>query len=238
MTGLGLAVAPPAMAGCNYEAIVYTVGGSGQAGNSLRSYEVSYAASTIVTEAARAGSSRQVRVENIDYPAVPWTRYVRVSRNWSALEDSEQQGVKALIGRLGAVFAPGGCIPPIILLGYSQGADVVARAVNQVPREWQDFIYVGQMGNPSFMPGRSQDYGTFERILWGVRPSFGLTQYPLTARVTPRSVDACLDNDPICNYDPFDLPGLANGRSAHYNYINSGYAGYVGRTLWQLSRHR
>jgi hypothetical protein len=230
--GLGVGVAAPAQAGCGVAARIFTVAGSGQGGNALRGYEVSFAASTLQGAAAAAG--RSVQIEQVVYPAVPWTRYVRVSRNWNGLEDSVQQGVNALRRTLTPIFENGGCIPAIVLIGYSQGADVVARVANAFPAAWQDFIVIGQMGNPSFMPGRSQNFGNYERILWGVRPSFAqTTSYITSPHLVPRTIDACLDNDPICNYDILDLPGLANGRSAHYNYIGSGYAAIVGNTLWR-----
>jgi hypothetical protein len=198
------------------------VPGSGQSSSSSK--EMSRVGSLVAAKATNAGLALRHNV-NLSYPAVAWYRYIApsLSLNWNGLGKSEATGEASLIQLInsyrGQASAAGCASAPILLAGYSQGAEVVIRTVDALPAATRKTIAVALLGNPSFTPGRAGDYNQNKATYRGIRPSLVAGQrYNTVSDVLPRTIDICAPSDPICAFHKSELLGLADGRSAHYHY--------------------
>lgn len=231
VSGAGLIATSPSAQAAPCDPVLITVNGSNQL---LGSREMDRIVRTVRADARRDRVA--VSVVPVAYPAEPFTRYVRpnLSFDWDGLARSEALGVTNLTNTIAQVRQS--CASrPLMLAGYSQGADVVSQVVNTMSREERATVSVGLLGNPSFLPGLRQDFGNYDRKRRGIRPSLGQVNHQIIAPdVTARTVDACLRGDAICNFNVNDVPTLLNGRSAHFDYVSSGYAERVGHRLWQM----
>lgn len=237
-----ITIASPASADVKYvnygncnEPMLFTAVGSGQ--TNQQSTQMTSLAQTVVSDAQADG--RKVQWDPILYPAVSFTQYINPNggkSNWLEINNSVASGVANLSSalRTSDQFCPS---RPIMLAGYSQGADVVSQVVNEMPSEQKSRTSVALLGNPSFLPNLSQDYGNFNAKRRGIRSSFFQQTFQiLSPTVTQRTVDACLLNDPICNYNFANFVTLANKNNAHYNYVKSGYASYAAHQLWKHAK--
>jgi len=234
------AAAAPVLQPCSASYI--GVPGSGQ--TSASSAEMTTVANWLDSYSAHAGQKLRNSV-NLSYPAVPWYKYVKPSLtvDWNNLGKSEATGEANLTARISAdraAASAAGCPnAPILLAGYSQGAEVVIRTVDALPQAVRNTISVALLGNPSFTPGAAGDLNLNSNPnLKGIRPSFLLSQrYTLKSDVVKRTIDICAASDPICAYHASEVPGLADGHSAHYHYISLTYGGiplaqYAAIILW------
>ena len=230
VTTLTVVTAPAAAAAPDCRAALVTVAGSGQRAGSP---EMTRIADVVKADAAKAGTSVVVRAA--DYPAVAWWRYVQpgMSWNWDGLNRSEVDGVSSVLANVNALRRI--CSTrPILLAGYSQGADVVIRAVNSMGPIQRRTVSVALLGSPSFLPSLPQDRGTFDAKRRGIRPSLNRATFHLSPDVAPRAIDVCLRADSICNYYWVNAPNLANGTDAHYTYVKAGWADAIGHRLWAM----
>ena len=179
------------------------VPGSGE--SNTHSPTISAVLATVNADAAKAG----VQLRNstlLPYPAVRPSQYVTFSsiniNNLGKSEASGESNLMALITAYRAASTAAGCPgAPILLAGYSQGAEVVIRTVDALPLAVRNTITIALLGNPSFKPGLSQDFDLSSTAYQGVRPSLLHGQrYNLKSDVISRTIDLCAASDPICAY--------------------------------------
>lgn len=179
----------------------------------------------------------------IDYPATSVTKYVGRSGLLADLALSEQKGVHRLESAIRRSYR-GGCDDrPVLVAGYSQGAEVVILAVNALTADQRAHVAVALFGNPSYLPDKLGDYPG--RIAaQGVRPAVLNVAYQLPASVRTRTIDICAPGDGVCNVDPDrkttagKLEYVLTHTEAHthdYAFGDEGYARRAARFLW---RHR
>jgi hypothetical protein len=229
------------------------VPGSGQPGTN-RSVEMGDVQAWLTVDAARQSGEKLRSSKIINYPAVAWYQYIKLvplgRPDWNGLGKSEATGeadllaaIKADEAKSTAADCPGA---PILLAGYSQGAEVVVRALDALPAADRSSITVALLGDPSFIPREPYDLNFNRSTLKGIRPSFLLGQrYTLKADVATRdsAIDICAANDPICAYTKSLLGGLLlPGQSAHYRYVTGTYDGqtfthYAANFLWKNRDH-
>ena len=193
------------------------------------------------TDLVHLAGSQLAKAAAIDYPAVPVNRYVGPDGLIGDLDTSEAEGVKALITAIRASYRGGCAARPVLLSGYSQGAEVVIRAVDRLSGREQADVAVALFGNPSYEPDLPGDYpGGTEAA--GIRPSFKNFAYQLPADVRRRTIDICAPGDPVCGVDPSrtTLFGKVEYVLAHakihaeaYAFGTNGYAETAARFLWQ-----
>lgn len=217
------------------------VPGSGQ--SSTSSVEMDTLGAWVQADSGKAG--QKLRSSTLlSYPAVAWYHYVkpRLKFNWDGLGSSEVTGEKnltALIKSDRARATAAGCAnAPILIAGYSQGAEVAVRTIDALSRAARNTISVALLGNPSFTANVPGDLDLNKYAYYGIRPSFLAGQrYTLKSDVISRTIDLCAASDPICAYHLSLVPGLADGRSAHYHYGTLTYQGltlvnYAANFLW------
>jgi hypothetical protein len=218
-------------ADCTTPALL-TAAGSGQ-GNKVNGFgaEMAYLASQVRRDATNSGSALDVTA--IDYPASPWPYVHRgIAWDWNTLETSELVGVQRMQNAI--VLARQGCPRrPILLAGYSQGADVVTRVINSLSVDERSTVSAALLGNPSFLPLVPGDYGNFDPKRRGIRQSLFQKSFRTPADVLPRVFDACLHGDAVCNYNTANALTLGTGKSSHYQYVQSGYAITAAHALWK-----
>jgi uncharacterized protein YraI/predicted esterase len=217
------------------------VPGSGE--SSTSSGEMSDVANYVAQAAANSGQKLRNSI-NLPYPAVPWYWFDDFVKglNTTLLDNSESAGVSNLLEIISgyrAESAAAGCPnAPILLAGYSQGAEVVIRAVHAMPAATQATVSVALLGDPSFIPNVTGDLDFNNTAYKGIRPSFSKGKHDsLPSDVLSRTRDICAASDPICAYHVSELPGLVDGHSAHYHYTSITYEGitlthYAGNWLW------
>ena len=199
----------------------------------------------VQVDSAKAG--QQLRNSTLlSYPAVAWYRYVTpsLSFNWNGLGSSEVTGeakLTALINSDRAQAGAAGCPnAPILIAGYSQGAEVVVRTIDALPQAVRNTISVALLGDPSFTANVAGDLDLNQYAYYGIRPSFLAGQrYTLKSDVISRTIDLCAASDPICAYHLSLVPALAPplNSSAHYHYVTLTYKGltlvnYAADFLW------
>jgi len=168
----------------------------------------------------------------IDYPAInvpndPLTRSYR-----DGYVDSVAQGVEALHDFV-ATFQQKCGGTPLLLSGYSQGAEVVDDWLMGALSNGQraNVAGVALFGDPRFNPAQvlPVDVGTFNHRFGGIgiyqfQPPIGtfgtLVSYPVADAGLVRSY--CANHDPVCN---FSSPALAiscgrDNSCAHLHYMN------------------
>jgi Cutinase len=180
----------------------------------------------------------------ITYPAAPVDRYLGITGLTPDLDHSEVQGITALVRGIRAARRNGCGRRPVLLSGYSQGAEVVIRAVGRLSVAERTHVAVALFGNPSRRPGTAQQYppgvpGS------GVRPTFlNGSAYTLPADMRARSLDVCAPGDPVCGVDPHltDFLSRVNWVLDHvqvhgdaYAFGTDRYARTAAAFLW---RHR
>ena len=241
LTWAGMASAAPVVQPCSASYI--GVPGSGQTStSSAEMFEIGAFAG-----AAAMHAGQPLRHSTIlSYPAVPFYHYQSptLSVNLTGLDTSETTGqakLTTLIKTYRAEAASAGCAnAPILLAGYSQGAEVVIRTVNALPANVRATITVALLGDPSFSPGVTGDLDFNPSTYRGMRPSFSNgNRWELSTDVlVSRTLDICAASDPICAYHLSVAASLAPPyHSAHYHYTALSYSGvtltnYAGDYLW------
>jgi hypothetical protein len=179
----------------------------------------------------------------IDYPATSVTRYIGPGGLLADLALSEQQGVDGLVGAIRHSYAGGCAARPVLLAGYSQGAEVVILAVNELTARQQAGVTVALFGNPSYLPGRPGDFPG-RAAASGVRPAVLDVAFELPTAVRSRTIDICAPGDGVCNVDPDrettagKLEYVLAHTQAHTHDYAFGRQGYAERAAHFLWRHR
>jgi Cutinase len=138
----------------------------------------------------------------VAYPAAPVDRYLGITGLTPDLDRSETAGITTLLRGIRSVQRNGCGNRPVLLSGYSQGAEVVIRTVGRLSRTERAHVAVALFGNPSHRPGTVPQYpGGVAGS--GVRPTFlnGMA-YTLPVDLRARSLDVCAVGDPVCGVDP------------------------------------
>lgn len=176
----------------------------------------------------------------IDYPAVPLTATLSPLDLLATLAASERHGVTALLTAIRRSSARRCADRPVLLAGYSQGAEVVIRAVRRLTRTQQAHVSVVLFGNPSYLPNLPGDFPTGRRVI-GVRPSLGQPAFRLPAAVRGRTMDVCAPGDGVCGIarrrgsEPGVLEYVLTHLDAHdraYAFGHNGYVRHAARFLW------
>jgi hypothetical protein len=152
--------------------------------------------------------------------------------------------VVALVGSIHASYRGGCDNRPVLLSGYSQGAEVVAQAVGRLSADEQASVSVALFGNPSYEPGAAGDFpGTSAAV--GIRPTFRAgAAFALPADVRRRTIDVCAPGDPVCGVDPTarTLLGRVASVLEHIKIHEEAYAfgtdGFTRRAAQFLWDHR
>ena len=191
----------------------------------------------------KLAGSRLAATQAIDYPASGVPNWVSVDVFTAQLEASEVAGTRALVRAIRAA-EQGGCQGrPVLLAGYSQGAEVVIRAVDALSPQQRSGVAVALFGNPSYEPHVAGDYPTSVRGR-GLRPSVTGSAFTLPADVRARTLDICAPGDPVCAMAPGATTASAKltylQRHAYihagaYAFGTAGYAKLAAQFLW---RHR
>jgi hypothetical protein len=180
---------------------------------------------------------------SIDYPAIPVTDYIGIGGLTADLGLSEAKGSTKLVTAIRAARR-GQCAGRTVLLsGYSQGAEVVIRAVGRLTPAERAKVSVALFGNPSYQPGQPGDFpGASDAA--GIRPAFTRgAAFTLPADVRSRTIDVCAPGDPVCGVDPnlkfLDRISWVIGHAKiHENAYASGGQGLTKRAAQFLWQHR
>jgi hypothetical protein len=197
----------------------------------------------VKTDLATLAHHRLATTQAIDYPATGLPNWVGPGGLTQNLDASEAQGVVALLDAITS-SERGSCLGrPVLLAGYSQGAEVVILAVNALTPAQRTRVTVALFGNPSYEPGEVGDYPGTTRAR-GVRPAFTGAGYSLPADVRARTLDICAAGDPVCGMSPAartlsdKLGYLLRNADIHasaYAFGRADYAKLAAQFLW---RHR
>ena len=195
------------------------------------------------TDLARLAGSHLAASHAVDYPAIAVSDYAGLHGLTANLDISEAVGVRAL-ARAIVTSEQGRCLGrPVLLAGYSQGSEVVIRAVNALDRQQRSGVAVALFGNPSYEPGQPGDYPGGTQAL-GIRPSFRGVAYTLPADVRRRTLDICAPGDPVCGMDPArttifgKLGYIIDNAKIHITAYAFGTAGYAEKAAAFLWQHR
>ena len=133
----------------------------------------------------------------INYPAIPVSQYLSRSGIVAGLAVSERKGVTVLVSAIRQSEDHGCAARPVLLAGYSQGAEVVTQAVGRLSTAQQAHVAVALFGNPSYLPGVPGDFPG-HTLAAGVRPSLQRQAFRLPADVRSRTIDVCAPGDGVC----------------------------------------
>lgn len=190
---------------------------------------------------ARVAGRRLARAEAVDYPAVPVSQYIGPDGLTADLDASEAQGVRSLVAGIRAATTGACATRPVLLSGYSQGAEVVVRAVSALSPDRRGHVAVALFGNPSYQPGLVGDYPGHTAAA-GLRPTFRHTAFTLPPDVRARTLDVCAPGDPVCGVDPAlhtvlgRVAWVLHHVDVHedaYAFGAAGYARTAAEFLWQ-----
>ena len=195
------------------------------------------------TDLIKAASGGIAAATSIDYPAIAVDRYIGPGGLTGDLDTSEARGVRALVAAIRQSYRGGCDTRPVLLSGYSQGAEVVIRAVNRLRPAQQQHVTVALFGNPSFQPGTIGDFPA-GGAAQGIRPTFEHVSFTLPPDVRRRTIDVCAPGDPVCGVDPAASTVLGRVASVlghvriHADAYAFGTAGYAATAAAFLWRHR
>jgi hypothetical protein len=179
----------------------------------------------------------------IDYPATPLSSALGPVEILAALAASERRGTDALVAAIRRSYRRGCATRPVLVAGYSQGAEVVIRAVDRLTDAQQAHVAVALFGNPSYLPGLPGDFPGGTRAA-GVRPSLGPPAFRLPGSVRARTIDVCAPGDGVCGVDPNQtssagrLDYVLTHAEQHSRAYAFGHNGYVRRAAAFLWAHR
>ena len=189
----------------------------------------------------RLAGARLASATAVDYPAIPVTQYLGPGGLTADLDTSEAQGVQVLVGLIRRAQTGPCARRPVLLSGYSQGAEVVVRTVAALSAGERSSVVVALFGNPSYQPGRPGDFPGHTQAA-GIRPTFEHSAFTLPADVRARTLDVCAPGDPVCGVDPTlrSLLGRVSWVLHHvkihenaYAFGTAGYAALAARFLWE-----
>jgi cutinase/WD40 repeat protein len=176
--------------------------------------------------------------EAIPYSAIPvgYGREQYGGNYISSIEDGET----ALQRVLGSFLAA--CPHTyVVLVGYSQGAQVVSDVYLSLGQASQSHIVLATFGNPIFNSGQSRaDQGSYQGNLNGIfqfiSGAGGLMDVP--TQFIKNVHNYCTAGDPVCNYSKRNLAFCAANVNAcpHVHYVNLGWT--ADAASWIVSRLR
>jgi pimeloyl-ACP methyl ester carboxylesterase len=189
----------------------------------------------------RLAGRRLANATAIDYPATPLQGDLGPAGLLAALAASEQTGVERLVAAVRHSTGGRCATRPVLLAGYSQGAEVVTLGVTALPARVRDHVTVALFGNPSYLPGKPGDFPGGTSAV-GVRPALLSVAFQLPTAVRQRTIDICAPGDGVCNVEP--APGTPAAKLAYvlshtqahthdYAFGSQGYAERAARFLWQ-----
>lgn len=192
----------------------------------------------VKTALERVAGRRLAVARAVNYPAATAAHWATLG-GLTGLARSEAIGARHLVADIRRTYRLGCEARPVLLAGYSQGAEVVAEAVQHLPARRRRSVTVALLGNPSYEPGLPGDYprGGTEA---GVRPALlGGSAVTLPSGVRHRTIDICAPHDPVCGvaHEPGGLLGeigyVIGHLSVHDSAYGSAYATHAARFLWQ-----
>lgn len=192
------------------------------------------------TELTALAGPRLASTKAIDYPAIPLTASLSPLEFLAKLAASEQHGVTALASAIRRSYAAGCAARPVLVAGYSQGAEVVIQAVDRLTAAQQARVAVVLFGNPSYLPNLPGDFPGGKRVA-GVRPSLGQRAFRLPASVRSRTLDVCAPADGVCGVDPRRHRGFGalayvlthlDAHDRAYAFEHDGYVRHAAHFLW------
>ena len=188
----------------------------------------------------RLAGARLASAAAVDYPAIPVTQYIGPGGLTGDLDTSEAQGVQVLLGLIRHVQTGPCARRPVLLSGYSQGAEVVVRTVAAMSATERSSVVVALFGNPSYQPDLPGDFPGHTQAA-GIRPTFRHQAFTLPADVRARTLDVCAPGDPVCGVDPtlHTVLGRVSWVLGHvkihenaYAFGPAGYAALAAKFLW------
>jgi predicted small secreted protein len=196
------------------------------------------------TDLATIAGKGLASARSVEYPAIPVSHYLGPGGLTADLDVSEALGVTALVAAIRKSYGGGCAGRPVLLSGYSQGAEVVTRAVDALSATEQASVSVALFGNPSYAPGVTGDFPG-HTLAAGIRPTFRAgAAFALPADVRRRTIDVCAPGDPVCGVDPA-VTGLfarvawvlkhVKIHEEAYAFGEGGYSLAAAKFLW---RHR
>jgi hypothetical protein len=127
---------------------------------------------------------------------------------------SESDGVNKLNLTLASYFLRTTCTAPVILAGYSQGAEVVMDAYNALAPQYKRRVAaIALFGDPLFNQRASIDVGTFSQRTSG-RGALGVRPLPSPDLVS-KTRSYCLFQDPICNMGTNTIESITDLLQCH-----------------------
>lgn len=141
-------------------------------------------------------------VEAIAYPAVP-VLYDGLTSYPSDYAASVMQGENALTNFFDT-FSAHCASTHIILVGYSQGAQIAADVAYALPSAIQNqIVALVLFGDPLFNPTQSAiNKGTYDNTTYGVWVTIGgLPAHQAPSNFVGKTASYCISGDPICNDD-------------------------------------
>jgi hypothetical protein len=195
----------------------------------------------VKNDVQRIAGTRLASAAAIDYPATTASHWVTLG-GLTGLAASEAIGAHHLDAAIRRSYRGGCAARPVLVAGYSQGAEVVVQAVDALPARRQRSVTVALFGNPSYEPGMRGDFPPGAPNA-GVRPTF-LGRHAalrLPAAVRRRTIDICAPGDPICGVaDPFGgvagkIDYVVSHLPIHTSAYGTRYARVSAHYLW---RHR
>jgi len=188
----------------------------------------------------RLAGARLASAAAVDYPAIPVTQYLGPGGLTADLDASEAKGVQSLLALIRQAQTGACGHRPVLLAGYSQGAEVVVRTVAALPAAARTSVAVALFGNPSYQPGLRGDYPGHTSAA-GIRPTFRHVAFTLPPDVRARTLDVCAPGDPVCGVDPSlrtvlgRVSWVLQHVKIHENAYAFGvaYAALAAKFLWQ-----
>jgi hypothetical protein len=194
----------------------------------------------VKTALQRLAGRRLAHAHWVTYPAAAAPDWATLA-GLTGLAASEALGTRRLLAAIRHSYRNGCGARPVLLAGYSQGAEVVTAAVDRLPAPRQRSVTVALLGNPSFEPGVRGDVPR-NSTESGVRPTFlGGSAITLPASVRRRTIDICAPGDPVCGvaHEVGGTLGEIAYVLQHLPRHTSGYgASYAARAARYLWRHR
>lgn len=192
-------------------------------------------------------SGRTVTFKEIDYPSAPVSVAVHNFAAYKSSYDTGLQKLKSMVGAIvdgldNAINNGARCSnAKIVFGGYSQGALVVHRFLQNPTWEWRGLLWQmsGEFGgailfaDPDKFPGDGLQTGSFNSLSSGIAqsvPGTGASKKKLTGDVARNSYSVCMVGDIVCDYTTtknilrfsqilreFTTPLIAAGVNTHMN---------------------
>lgn len=152
-------------------------------------------------------------VIGVAYPSVSVT-----NTDLTIYNPSVQYGISSMLASIDGVRRACGRAFPILLTGYSQGAEVAQAVIQKLAAttdgQGQSIAGAVLLASPKFSPDDPAARGTYAAAypLSGIH---GHELLPTRAAATTRSY--CLANDPVCNFSPVNLARHTAIHTQQYN---------------------